>query len=965
MSADAGTDQQTPATPDSAPDQNPGPDDDTAGPGSFADDYFGSSDSTGSGATDSGSPLPDSGDTKKHKGSSHFSNRGPSGGGGGGGGGHPAAAGHTAGDGHNDFGTPPADSGGAAKSAAPGGNDTASSTSDGSRPADGTDGAGKDKPPTGDSKPGEDTKPTAASTDTTQAPADTAASDQTVSTVAYVGPADGTTRPPDATAGPVVPSDAATDRHTTEDIRQPGHFEQAPQPDHLVAAMPVPEGVQLAADVRTDHGMPASSGDAAPGQLTSLQAELTPLAHVAVGPTVDAAPPAAQSVAETADDVDPSTPDTDAPTDTVDQSAPDAEQPDSPGEAPAIEPAVHSPSHIGPLAATAVSAVPAAAAPVVEKFSDVYLATGPHLVLAADIPVPKDSGPRRTPAEAASDLVGRWHGKLVDPGGALNETYRRTMDPANVAKEKAGGELHVPRTAAAKELADLNHLLKDPTVQRVEVVKSSNRERTNDFDVYYKDGSKARWEVTTVTSAPLGRLRSDSGTRLVDARQQRIPSTSQERQAALHNAIVGKREPSQAGRPPQLEGKRSDGFPTGGTLSVHAPFLNSTRKDCDAAVKAATPTLSAHERDVVVWRMERSPKDGALRNVGEHYVRAADGSYRHAETIGAPAGKTEHPATSPKAADGHATPTKAPDHQAAPTKAPEHHATPTKTTEHQTASTKTTEHHADPTRTPEHHAAPTKTPEHHAGPARTPERQASPAKTTEHHADPTRIPEHHATPTKAPEHQTTSTKTTEHHAGPARASEHQAGPAKAAEHSTAPVERGTGAAKPAPAMGAERPAAHVEHPPGSPKLTDHPTTATRPVETIKPVEPVYLGRGGDAAAGALQLFGSVVNMADALHQFSQMRAEYERLLPGIRQHLSEHPKEGALVVVQTVSTDVPQVAKQDSVFQPASRFVEIHVYYGPTLPEARSMRETALSAGNERHRYDNLYWFPPAKPAAP
>jgi hypothetical protein len=73
---------------------------------------------------------------------------------------------------------------------------------------------------------------------------------------------------------------------------------------------------------------------------------------------------------------------------------------------------------------------------------------------------PTTPPPPRTPAHAASEFVTRWHGKLVDPSGALNETFRRTMDPET--KGKAGGELHVQRTAAAKELGDLNHLREHP-----------------------------------------------------------------------------------------------------------------------------------------------------------------------------------------------------------------------------------------------------------------------------------------------------------------------------------------------------------------------------------------------------------------------------------------------------------------------------------------------------------------------
>lgn len=258
-------------------------------------------------------------------------------------------------------------------------------------------------------------------------------------------------------------------------------------------------------------------------------------------------------------------------------------------------------------------------------------------------PVAKDGKPitatastdtgRRTPQQRADEMVAQSNGRLVNRGGALTETFRRTSDPANAEKGTRAGELHAMRTAASRELADIKVLLNNPNVARVEVISPPKGERANDLDIHWKDGSRSRWETRTVTAAPGGRLSADGPKQLYQARQERIPSTPQGRQSALASAIESKLQPSRSGKEKQLAYNRTDGFPKGGTLSVHAPFQNSSRSDCDAAMTKMESKLTQHERSVVIWRMERDSGD-ALRNVGERYTRNdADGKYHHAESI--------------------------------------------------------------------------------------------------------------------------------------------------------------------------------------------------------------------------------------------------------------------------------------------------------------------------------------------
>jgi hypothetical protein len=269
-------------------------------------------------------------------------------------------------------------------------------------------------------------------------------------------------------------------------------------------------------------------------------------------------------------------------------------------------------------------------------------ATAPGKAGAPQGPVLDQGGPSvratpRTPEQAAREYVARHDGRVVDRDGALTNIFRLTRDAGDPSKGRAPQEAHVNRTAASRELADIEHLLRHPDVDRVEVVPSRAGQRTNDLDVYWKDGSRTRWEVTTVTSAPRGRMSTDHApgrtNPLVAARNERIPTSSMERQASLRGAIDAKQKGAGTTRPQQTAFPRSDGMPPGGTLSVHAPYANSTRADCTQAVNDMASKLTSFEREVVVWRFDRNPSTGALQSYGERYARQADGTYKHNGTL--------------------------------------------------------------------------------------------------------------------------------------------------------------------------------------------------------------------------------------------------------------------------------------------------------------------------------------------
>lgn len=225
--------------------------------------------------------------------------------------------------------------------------------------------------------------------------------------------------------------------------------------------------------------------------------------------------------------------------------------------------------------------------------------------------VPAAPKPPR-PSDPAQRLMDRHPGRLADPDGALAETFRRAADPANAKL----------RRAAAAEVKEIERVLTQgldgKAVTQLEVVKPSSAGRTPDFIATFADGTTARLELRTLTSAP-GRLTlPQAGAALAGETTRRLPTVQD-----IGRAILDKVKSTPA-RPNQLAAPIA-GVAPGGSVSVSlAAGSAPTRAALDAEIGRIAGRLPPELRSVTIHWMERAPS-GALKSAGATYARDASG----------------------------------------------------------------------------------------------------------------------------------------------------------------------------------------------------------------------------------------------------------------------------------------------------------------------------------------------------
>jgi hypothetical protein len=286
---------------------------------------------------------------------------------------------------------------------------------------------------------------------------------------------------------------------------------------------------------------------------------------------------------------------------------------------------IHPPGPVEPLKPSELEhAQPGVAAPAVHPAPPV----AEHLPPSVPTPVTggATSGPK-TPVQVAQDLMAGYPGRLTDTGGGLARIIERARHPT----------LRVDGRAAAAELGAVIRVLENgidgKAVARVEVVPSSSAGRTPDLVVHFTDGTTTRYEIRTLTSAPVGYLTTTpkSGATpktgpgaharsLAEKTAERPVTVSRIKQAIIDKARVTSTRPSQLTAP-------LPGVAPGGTIAVNITAADVTLQMIDTAVQQL-PSLGAHvERIDVSYLGPRASTSDPLTRVTATYAQQPSGTY--------------------------------------------------------------------------------------------------------------------------------------------------------------------------------------------------------------------------------------------------------------------------------------------------------------------------------------------------
>lgn len=217
----------------------------------------------------------------------------------------------------------------------------------------------------------------------------------------------------------------------------------------------------------------------------------------------------------------------------------------------------------------------------------------------------------------AAELQNRYGGRIRSTGGALEELFRRAGN-ADVPVQRRGA---TPELRAALRYLDEG----GPggrAVQVLEFVPSRSGARTPDMVVHYQDGGVERVEVTTVTSAPRGRL--DTGPTAGPGAREQLASATRSREPATQDLVAALVRKGAANG--QLAVPMS-GVPVGGAIVLEVSRGTGITAMADAAVSQAGPRLDPAVRRIEVIGMERASPSAPLQRVVRTYVRSGPSSF--------------------------------------------------------------------------------------------------------------------------------------------------------------------------------------------------------------------------------------------------------------------------------------------------------------------------------------------------
>ncbi|MGH8601468.1 MAG: hypothetical protein ACREXR_01410, partial [Gammaproteobacteria bacterium] len=196
---------------------------------------------------------------------------------------------------------------------------------------------------------------------------------------------------------------------------------------------------------------------------------------------------------------------------------------------------------------------------------------------------PRPPGRVRGPQQ----FLERHRGRLESKDGAIEDIFRRTSHPNNP----------IARRSAAGELAVLERTLQRGDVQKITIVPAKKGTKTRsgespDFIVEFVDGTKRPLEVTTVTSAPRGRVTQkarefETVSEKKGSRQVKKTSSTgglrektierRPEQKDYERAVFEKAVPKHPARRKPLQVERDiEGVVPEGVVAIHAPFGETT-----------------------------------------------------------------------------------------------------------------------------------------------------------------------------------------------------------------------------------------------------------------------------------------------------------------------------------------------------------------------------------------------------